>query len=207
MLWVVKKLGKMQIQWRSNAQKKVAPIERLISSNFKRDLPMNRWRHFTDVQNVHINGKNSETRKDIPCWNLTGKLYRKYDTRNENIRVKSGAQTVQMVTVMLVTSLCWWLYDGDRFEMLVTESLCWWFFSLCWWFFQCIKSVTNILNRSPTSYQHIWSPASVTNIDVAKIWPIFWCKNGRFWLKTFELRLVTSMLVTNVGDQMSWWEV
>ena len=73
------------------------------------------------------------------------------------------------VTVMLVTSLCWWLYDGDWFEMLVAESLCWWLFSLCWWFSQCIKSVTNILNRSPTSqtcHQHIWSPTSVTNIDV-----------------------------------------
>ena len=45
---------------------------------------------------------------------------------------------------------CWWLYDGDRFEMLVAESL-------CWWFFQDIKSVTNILNQSATSqtcHQH-----------------------------------------------------
>ena len=53
--------------------------------------------------------------------------------------------------------------------MLVAESLCWRLFSLCWWFSQCIKSVTNILNRSPTSqtyHQDIWSPASVTNIDV-----------------------------------------
>ena len=28
-------------------------------------------------------------------------------------------------TVMLVTSLCWWLYDGDWIQMLVAESLCW----------------------------------------------------------------------------------
>ena len=36
-------------------------------------------------------------------------------------------------------------------------------------FFQCMKSVTNILSRSPTfqtCHQHIWSPTSVTNIDV-----------------------------------------
>ena len=40
-----------------------------------------------------------------------------------------------LVTVMLMTSLCWrWLYDGDWFEMLVAESLCWRLFSLCWWF-------------------------------------------------------------------------
>ena len=41
---------------------------------------------------------------------------------------------VKTVTVMLVTSLCWWLYDGDWFEMLMAESLCWRLFSLCWWF-------------------------------------------------------------------------
>ena len=34
-------------------------------------------------------------------------------------------QQNERVTVMLVTSLCWWLYDGDWFEMLVAESLCW----------------------------------------------------------------------------------
>ena len=28
------------------------------------------------------------------------------------------------VTVMLVTSLCWWLNDGDWFQMLVADSLC-----------------------------------------------------------------------------------
>ena len=54
------------------------------------------------------------------------------------------------VTVMLVTSLCWWLCDGDWFQMLVAESLCWRLFSLCWWFSQCINSVTNISNLSST---------------------------------------------------------
>ena len=91
---------------------------------------------------------------------------------NTNLVLSGWRSTVDLlrwVTVMLVTSLCWWLYDGDRFEMLVAESLCWWLFSLCWWFFKCIKSVTNILKRSSTSqtcHQHIWSPTSATNIDV-----------------------------------------
>ena len=38
--------------------------------------------------------------------------------------------------------------------------------------FKCIKTVTNILNRSPTSqscHQHIWSSTFVTNIDVTVI--------------------------------------
>ena len=62
------------------------------------------------------------------------------------------------------------------FVMIVTDLRCWWQnhyvgdFFRCWWFSQCIKSVTNILNRSPTSqtcHQHIWSPTSVANIDVS----------------------------------------
>jgi len=47
------------------------------------------------------------------------------------------------MTMMLVTSLCWW-------------SQRWRLFAWCWW---CIKSVTNILNRSPISQTHL-----VTNI-------------------------------------------
>jgi len=81
----------------------------------------------------------------------------------------AGPGPVGSVTVMLVTSWCWWLYVDDWFRMLVAELLCWWLFSLCWWFSQCIKSVTNILNRSSrswTCHQHIWSPTSVTNIDL-----------------------------------------
>ena len=63
----------------------------------------------------------------------------------------------------------WWLYDENWFQMLVAQSLCWRLISLCWWFSQGIKSVTNILNRSPTSqtcHHHFWSPTSVTNIDL-----------------------------------------
>ena len=66
---------------------------------------------------------------------------------------------------------CWWhCYVGDF--MVVTVLRCWRLFSLCWWFFQCIKSVTNILNRSLTSqtcHQHISSPTSVTNINVTDL--------------------------------------
>ena len=128
------------------------------------------------------------------------------------------------VTVMLVISLCWWLYDGDWFEMLVAESLCWRLFSLCWWFSQCIKSVTNILNRSPTSqtcHQHIWSPTSVTNIDVTKfcrqqhfsknsifliILPIFWIlgaliKNHEKIMKIIQLSQIEIKLNSLTSDQ------
>ena len=30
----------------------------------------------------------------------------------------------KMATLMLVITLCWWLCDGDKFKMFVTESLC-----------------------------------------------------------------------------------
>ena len=46
-------------------------------------------------------------------------------TRTYIVRLKK-------VTVMLMTPLCWSLYGGDRFEILVSESLCWRRFSLYW---------------------------------------------------------------------------
>ena len=77
---------------------------------------------------------------------------------------------------MFVTSLCWWLNDDDWFEMLVAESLCSRLFSLYWWFSQCIKSVTYILNRPPTSqtpthlvsnirHQHRCNPEVQSDLD------------------------------------------
>jgi len=46
---------------------------------------------------------------------------------------------------------CWWQrYICD--VMMVTDLRCWWHNHLSWWFFQCIKSVTNILNLSPTHF-------------------------------------------------------
>ena len=62
--------------------------------------------------------------------------------------------------VMLMKILCWWLYDGDRFKMFVTHYVGE-FLSV---------SVTNISNRSRISqsyHQHILSPTSVTNINIA----------------------------------------
>ena len=69
------------------------------------------------------------------------------------------------MTVMLVTSFRWWLYDW--FEMLVAESL-------CWWFSQCIKSATNISKLSPTylvsniCHQHRCNPYYRTIIGIFK---------------------------------------
>ena len=56
------------------------------------------------------------------------------------------SEIVLLVIVMLVTSLCWWLYDSDWFHMLVAESLCWRLFR----YVGGLKSLTNILNRSTT---------------------------------------------------------
>ena len=92
-----------------------------------------------------------------------------------------------LVTVMMVASLCWWLYDGDWFEMLVAESLGWQLFSLCWWFSQCIKLVP----RSQTCHQHIWSPTYVTNIDVteAQCTLVPFCKSMSPWNIRRKLRI------------------
>ena len=65
--------------------------------------------------------------------------------------------------VVLVTMLFWWLFKYDRFKIFVTKSYCWRLFLLCCWFLSA-------LNRSTTSQscnQHISSPTSAKNIDVA----------------------------------------
>ena len=72
-----------------------------------------------------------------------------------------------LVTVMLVTSLCWWLYDGP--SLMVTVFRCWWQNHYVGDFFCYVGDFLNVLNRPPTSqtcHQQIWSLTSVTNIDV-----------------------------------------
>ena len=108
------------------------------------------------------------------------KIYQNYFSDSESLEsrlsiISRWSSELQVVfgdsdigdIVMLVT-LWWWLIRdvGGRIIMLAT------FFLLCWRFSQCIKSVTNVLNRSPTSqtcHQHKLSPTSGTNIDVAKL--------------------------------------
>ena len=70
---------------------------------------------------------------------------------------------VIQATVVLVKSLCFWLnvgdiaaiililYVSDWYLMLVTSSCCW---------------SRDFSPTSQTCHQHIWSPTSVTNIDV-----------------------------------------
>ena len=94
-------------------------------------------------------------------------------TENVSFLNRTNSYRHLWVTVMLVTSLCWWLYDGDWFEMLVAESLCWRLFSLCWDLInvkighQHPESVTNISNLSPTHlvsnirHQHRCNPIFV----------------------------------------------
>ena len=79
---------------------------------------------------------------------LTNKL-----RRNQQLKI-----VVQhLASVMLTTTLCWWLYDGNRFKMLVTESICWKLFALCWLFlnvsnYHYFRWVTNIPKLSPTHF-------------------------------------------------------
>ena len=108
-------------------------------------------------------------------WKETG-----FANQNFQRQFKRVNYGTARVIVMLVISLCWWLYDDDRFEILVAESICWQLFSLCWWFF-------NALNRSstyPSCQQHI--PSSVTSI----LWPNqtqFYCSSALISLKSKSL--------------------
>ena len=108
---------------------------------------------------------------DYVCWWHLSDLSSTFRTSVNNISVVVWRIQYRMVTVMLVTSLCWWLYDGDWFQMLVAESLCWRLFFVMLVIFQCIKSVTNISNLSQTHlvsnirHQHRCNPIN----DIAYI--------------------------------------
>ena len=73
-----------------------------------------------------------------------------------------------MVEVHQVESITFSIKTGDSdvgdIVMLVTDLR-------CWWQNHYVGDFLNVLNRSTTSQtcrQHIWSPTSVTNIDVTK---------------------------------------
>ena len=102
---------------------------------------------------------------------------------------------------MATLQWCWWLDDGDRLKMLMTESLCWRLFSLSWLFF-CLKLTTNIFNR----HQH---PEVVTNTfrlqHCSHLWfMVFWdgengisrcqhrCSKTNVWLSRNKVRLTIS---------------
>ena len=56
--------------------------------------------------------------------------------------------------------------------MMVTDLRCWWQNHYVRDFVRYVGDFLNVSNRSPTSqtcHQHIWSPTSVTNIDVTII--------------------------------------
>ena len=68
------------------------------------------------------------------------------DFKNAFLGILNFTVGILKATLMLVTTLCQWLYDDVRFKMLVTYK---------------------IGHQHPNWHRHILSPISVTNIDVA----------------------------------------
>jgi len=66
---------------------------------------------------------------------------------------------------LLVTTLCWWPYDGDRFKVLIAESFWRWLFIVR------LMTFCNIKDRSPPSQtcHQLISPSSVTNINITSL--------------------------------------
>ena len=57
----------------------------------------------------------------------------------------------ELAKVVLVSTRYWWLYNGDRFKLLVKESVYWRLYWLCWWYW----SVINLLPKSQIGHQHL----------------------------------------------------
>ena len=68
--------------------------------------------------------------------------------------------------------------------MMVTDFGCWWQNQYVGDFVRYVGDFLYVLNRSPTSktcHQHIWSPTSVTNVDVTEVWYQFKTLPYFFW--------------------------
>ena len=90
--------------------------------------------------------------------------------------------------MILVTTLRWWLYGGDSFQMSMPESLYWRLFP---------HIAFNVKNRSSTSqscHQHKPFPAFVTEIDVA------WYFSYRFVIAYLYFHKVHGMSTSSSSD-------
>ena len=107
------------------------------------------------------------------------------------------------VTVMLVATICWWLYEGHSLKILVAESF-------CWWVFQCKKSVTHISKQPPTSqscHQHNPSPTFLTSMWSYDFEPIIWLLQEKsFEIKAWYIDFQVILLKHTSGEvlELSW---
>ena len=114
---------------------------------------------------------------DEMCWwRCWWRPYVKNIIETDRLKLAWCWRQFLVATVMLVATSCWWLYDGDRLKMLVTESLFWLLFN-----------VLNWSRISQSRHQHISSPISVMNIDEA----VFNC----WWHDQKMVKLVTKIQV------------
>ena len=74
----------------------------------------------------------------------------------------------ESVTVMLVTSLCWWLNDGDHFEMLVTKKY--------------VGDIFLHVDDIPIGHQHHNMP----ECDVGN-WYLILVSNSRCWWRDLSI--------------------
>ena len=104
---------------------------------------------------------------------LCGCIWSWYEKHNDNpwLSLSYIKQLNSSYSLTIRWQWCWWhRYVGDF--MMVTDLRCWWQNHYVGDFFRYVGDFLNVLNRSPTSQtcnQLIWSPTSVTNIDVTDI--------------------------------------
>ena len=139
-----------------------------------------KWPQLTEIWNFIFPWRNNRSHKDW-FWR-TRQLYLTKLTKFSKRKIKNSSQNVKLwnshyptdnkkMTLILVWSCDTWHsekiffifyqpnYDGDRFEMLVTESL-------------HVGDFFNVKNRLQTpqiSHQQKMSPTPVSNIDVTHI--------------------------------------
>ena len=128
---------------------------------------------------------------------------------NSPVRDSDFRSQIRMVRISVLIFLKRYVvrihrYVGDF--MMVTDSRCWWQNHSVGDFFRYVCDFRYTLNQSPTSktcHQHIWSPTSVTNIDVTPdfgqsliVWTVY---NSWNWKVDFATSMILLMSLTSCG--------
>ena len=97
----------------------------IIGKSLFKEMFRSNWKFYQSRSKVTF--KTLILRSTLGTWSRFGfgRLFISNST-SVSYDLKTGPLNAVEVTVMLVTSRCWWLKVGDNFRMLMTDSRSWW---------------------------------------------------------------------------------
>ena len=132
-------------------------VELLSHAFFATGFAFSSYKNTISKNCPKVNTKKARLQKS----QISEQKFSKFQTQvNKKVGLNYKLLSQTRILVILLTTLFWWLYDGDNFTIKILW--CWWhnknlgdLFSICWWSLHSAKLFTNIFSRSPTSITNI----------------------------------------------------